>query len=120
MPGARGRRFAYLARLALDDETQLILDGYERVSWWWRRRFEVLCRKRGAGLLVTAHQPLGLPPLVHTEPTDELAEQIVEKLLPPGDDRSRRPTCGQPSLNTAATCARRCLRLFDVYQARRT
>ncbi len=111
--------FAALANLALDGETQLILDGYERVSWWWRRRIQVLCRKRGAGLLVTSHQPLGLPSLVQAEPTVQLAEQIVEKLLPRGDvsitPADVRAAYAQHNGNLRETL----FALFDVYQDRR-
>ena len=112
--------FAFLAKLALDDQTQLILDGYERVSWWWRRRIGVLCRKRGAGLLVTAHQPLGLPPLVQTEPTDELAERIVEKLLPQGDETITPADVRAAFAQHGGNLRETLFALFDVYQARRT
>jgi hypothetical protein len=64
-----------------NETTQVVLDGYEQLSWWWRRRVQALCRRRGAGLLVTAHEPLGLPPLVRTQPSEKLAQQVVAKLL---------------------------------------
>ena len=36
---------------------------------------------RQAGLLITAHQPMGLPPLFATQPTLPLARQLVAELL---------------------------------------
>ena len=112
--------FAAISKLPLDKDTQLILDGFERLSWWWRRRVRVHCRRLQAGLLVTAHESMGLPLLVQTRPTTELAQQIVERLLPPGD-----ATIKPSDVQAAFTKSDRNLRetlfaLFDVYQARRT
>ena len=39
------------------------------------------CRRAGAGLLVTAHRPVGLPDLRHTHVTPELAGRVVSALL---------------------------------------
>lgn len=111
--------FACLAKLKLHQETQLILDGYERISWWWQRRIGVLCRKHGAGLLVTTHQPLGLPPLVHTEPTEQLAERIVAKLLPRGDKTIAPADVKAAYAQHEGNLREALFTLFDVYQARR-
>jgi energy-coupling factor transporter ATP-binding protein EcfA2 len=113
-PGA----FAVLSRLPLEQDTQLILDGFERISWWWRRRIQVHCRRRRAGLLVTAHQSVGLPLLVETRPTKQLAQQIVERLVPAGDS-----TISPADVQAAFARCDRNLRetlfaLFDVYQSR--
>jgi hypothetical protein len=64
-----------------------IIDGYEQLSLWSRFWLEWCCRRRGAGLLVTAHQPVGLPALVQTAVTPETAWRVVEHLLP-GPHRS--------------------------------
>jgi hypothetical protein len=79
-----------------DESTLLVLDGYEQLSWWWRRRVRAECRRRGAGLLVTAHQPLDLPLLVRMQPSEALAQQIVARLL----DGSKSPV--RPDDVTAA------------------
>lgn len=104
---------------APDAALQLVVDGYEQLSWWTRRRIESLCRTREAGLLVTAHQSVGLPVLLTTEPSLALAQQIVERLLPDGE------TCITPD-DVAAAFARcggnlreTLFALFDVYHARR-
>ncbi len=111
--------FGVLAKLNLSGQTQLILDGYERISWWWRRRIAVLCRKRGAGLLVTTHQPLGLPPLVRTKPTEQLAERIVAQLLP-REDKTIKPADIRAAFRQHEGNLRETLfTLFDIYQARR-
>ena len=59
----------------------LIVDGYEQLSRWRRFLLKRHCRRRGLGLLVTAHTPVGLPELFRTEPTPELAERVVGRLM---------------------------------------
>jgi hypothetical protein len=59
----------------------LIVDGYEQLSRWRRWLLGRLCRRRGWGLLVTAHASVGLPPLYKTVATPELAKRIVSQLL---------------------------------------
>ncbi|MBN2294357.1 MAG: hypothetical protein JXM70_18150 [Pirellulales bacterium] len=71
-----------LTRLSLESgRIVLIVDGYEQLSWWSRFRLKRFCRRHYIGLLVTSHKPMGLPELYRTNPTPELAVQIVEKLL---------------------------------------
>jgi len=73
--------------LDLDRECQpgasmvVIVDGYEQLSRWRRWLLARLCRRRGWGLLVTAHASVGLPPLYQTAATPELAERIVGGLM---------------------------------------
>lgn len=58
----------------------LIVDGYEQLGRLHRWRLKRLCRRRGLGLLVTAHADVGLPELFHTAATLELARAIVDRL----------------------------------------
>jgi len=66
--------------------TQLVIDGYEQLSWWSRRRMKSLCRRCRAGLIVTAHTDVGLPTIYRTEPSVQLAGAVVAQLL--GDGKS--------------------------------
>jgi hypothetical protein len=59
----------------------VLVDGYEQLNRWNRSRLKRGCQRRGLGLLVTAHQSVGLPLLFHTEPTVAMAEAIVAQLL---------------------------------------
>lgn len=119
---AQGERGLDLSKLNADqwsEQTQVIIDGYEQLSWWSRWRLKTLCRSRRAGLLITAHAPIGLPPLVHTQPTADLARQVVERLLPSGDT-----TISPEDIDRAFAVQRGNLRetlftLFDLYQARK-
>jgi hypothetical protein len=59
----------------------LVVDGYEQLSRWRRPALKRFCRRRGLGLLVTAHQSVGLPTLHRTAVTPSLAMRIVGELL---------------------------------------
>ena len=59
----------------------LIIDGYEQLSRCRRFLLKRHCRRRGWGLLVTAHAPVGLPELYRTAATPDLAERIVGQLM---------------------------------------
>jgi len=98
----------------------LIVDGYEQLSRWRRFLLKRRCRRRGWGLLVTAHTPVGLPELYRTAATPDLAERIVGQLMK-----------GQASPFTAAELAERFARhdgnlretlfdLYDLYEQRRS
>ena len=69
-----------------DGRTQVVIDGHEQLGWLERLWLKRQCRKRGTGLLVTAHDDAGLPELWRTETTIDLACSIVACLLPPGYD----------------------------------
>lgn len=98
--------------------TQLVIDGYEQLSWWSRWRIKSLCRRRGAGLLVTAHADVGLPTIFRTQPSLDLARQVVRRLMPAGD-----ATLSDADIVAAFSAHPNNLRellfaLYDVYQSR--
>jgi energy-coupling factor transporter ATP-binding protein EcfA2 len=59
----------------------LVVDGYEQLGRWSRLMLKRFCRRQGVGLLVTAHDSVGLPHLYRTAVTPDLAGQIVGTLL---------------------------------------
>jgi hypothetical protein len=59
----------------------LIIDGYEQLSRLRRFLLRRHCRRRGLGLLVTAHASLGFPEIYRTAPTVELVEKIIVQLM---------------------------------------
>ncbi|MBI2480423.1 MAG: hypothetical protein HYV60_17850 [Planctomycetia bacterium] len=61
----------------------MVVEGYELISRRNRKSLDRVCRDRAAGLLVTCHEPQGLPTLFRTVTTVELAISLVEQLLPP-------------------------------------
>lgn len=62
----------------------LVIDGFEQLGWWTRRRVRRHCRRHGCGLLVTAHRSMGLPDLFRTYVTGETAAELITGLVPPG------------------------------------
>ena len=64
----------------------VIVDGYEQLGWLARRRLDHCCRRRGWGMLVTAHAPVGLPLIARLTPTLEGARRVVDSLV--GSDGS--------------------------------
>jgi hypothetical protein len=60
----------------------LVIDGYEQLSLWDRRRLRRHCKRLGYGLLVSAHRRLwGLPVVYRTRATYDLAWRVVRYLL---------------------------------------
>ena len=66
---------------SLPEVALLVVDGYEQLCWWVRRRLQILCRRQRSGLLVTTHHDLWLPDLYRTNVTPELAQVLIEGLL---------------------------------------
>ena len=99
-------------------DTQVVVDGYEQLSWWRQRKLKNACRRAGAGLLITTHQSCGLSTILRTEPSLELAEQIVRKLLPAEDPAITaddvRDLCRQHRTNLREVL----FGLYDLYQQR--
>ena len=96
----------------LDRAAVLIVDGYEQLSRWSRLTLKRFCRRRGTGLVVTAHDSVGFPPLYRTVVTASLVERIVGQL-----------TCGREGLLTSEEVSECMSRhggnlretLFDLY-----
>jgi hypothetical protein len=59
----------------------LVIDGFEQVGWWARRRLCRTCRRNGHGLVVSSHCGLGLPELYRTAVTVALARRVLGALL---------------------------------------
>ena len=60
--------------------TQLIVDGYEQLTWASRLWLMWQCRRAGCGLLVTTHRDQRLPTIMRTSPTTKLACELVLEL----------------------------------------
>ncbi|MGA2620689.1 MAG: hypothetical protein ABSF26_23950 [Thermoguttaceae bacterium] len=95
------------------------VDGYEQLGLYSRLRLKFLCRRRGLGLLVTSHQPVGLPDLYRTAIDVPRAWQVVERL-----ERGFPPRVAVGDLVECLARRRMNLRealfdLYDLYAARR-
>jgi hypothetical protein len=112
------RRLPNLAAGTLSAATLLVIDGYEQLSWWSRRRVKGLCRRTGAGLLVTAHTDLGLPTLYSTEPSQTLAQAVVARLLAGGDRRITSDDISTAFAASGGNIRETLFRLYDIYHQR--
>lgn len=101
-----------------DKQTLVVVDGAEQLSWFSRWRLRRRCGRAAAGLLWTAHQPLGLSVVWETQGDPILAQQLVEHLL--GEARGViSPAEVEASLRATHGDVREMLfRLYDVFQRR--
>jgi hypothetical protein len=75
LPGSPAREVVRVAAAVI------AVDGYEQLGRIARWQLSWLCRRRGVGLLVTAHAPVELPTLYRTGPTPALFQSLVKQLL---------------------------------------
>ena len=111
-------RLPRIERSTLGADTQLVIDGYEQLSWWGRRRVKAMCQRHGAGLLVTAHSDMGLPLVFQTQPSPQLAQTIVEKIVPADSTRLSTDDINRAFEATGGNLRETLFRLYDVYQQR--
>lgn len=103
----------------LTQDTVVVVDGYEQLSSFSRWRLRRFCRRRRLGLLVTSHQPTGLPLLCRTSVAPALAGEIVRVLLAgrnelvDADELARRLDAHRGNLRELL------FELYDVYERRR-
>ena len=106
------RRLPVFDPQQLGPSTVIIIDGYEQLSWWSRLRLSRLCHSYRCGLLVTSHEPTGLPTLARTSGELLTVQSIVRDL-----------TAAHPPLITAADVQQSFVRhagnvretLFELY-----
>ena len=108
-------RLPPLDRQRLTAATQLVIDGYEQLSWWSRRRAKSLCRQCGSGLLVAAHTDVGLPTIYRTEPSKQLAGAVVAQLLGDGKSLLTASDIAAAYDATGGNMRETLFRLYDVY-----
>jgi hypothetical protein len=66
---------------AWNEQTQVIVDGYEQLSWWAKSKLAWRVRDRRAGLLVTSHEGTALPELIRMAPSIDVAREVVRRLV---------------------------------------
>lgn len=100
--------------------TQVLIDGFEQLSWICRHGLRWLCRQRSCGLLVTTHRDAGLPHLFRTTTNLETARRVVQYLL--------RADCKRIAASDISDCftqqngnMREALfALYDLYEQRKS
>jgi hypothetical protein len=75
-----------VANVGLHPAVLLVVDGYEQLGWWARRRLLTFSRARRCGLLITAHcdSAIGqIPILFRIAPDLVTVQHLVHNVLPP-------------------------------------
>jgi hypothetical protein len=96
----------------------LAIDGYEQLAAWNQFRLKRSCRRRGLGLLVTSHQPVGLPDLFETTVDLPLAWQVVEELQQSYQPLIERRDVAERLPRHGTNLREVLFDLFDTYEAR--
>jgi hypothetical protein len=90
----------------------IVVDGCEQLRWLERVRLRRFCRRQNVGLLVTAHRPIGIRPLIRLSPSRKLIEEVVADLC-------REVSTAVSAVDVAASYARHGSNvreiLFDLY-----
>jgi hypothetical protein len=102
-----------------DAPTQVIVDGYEQLSYWQRLRLKRACRRRHAGLLVTSHTSVGLPPLYQTDSSLALAEALAATLTSGYGVRITREDIRRSYEQHGPNLREVFFALYDVYESRK-
>jgi hypothetical protein len=102
----------------LDAATVLAVDGYEQLgrgTRFWLKRF---CRRGGVGLLVTAHDGVGLPELCRTAPNLSLARQVLDQLQRGYPPHVMAEDLAEPFARHGGNLREVLFDLYDLYQRR--
>jgi len=101
------------------ERTLLVVDGYEQLSWPSRLWLTSSLASRGAGVLVTAHEPMGFPSIWTTTVDADLAWQIVGQLLPAPHPRVTRELVAELLAEQGGNFREVLFALYDVVQGTR-
>jgi hypothetical protein len=108
-----------LRRLSLAAGTVVIVDGYEQLARWRRFLLKRFCRRRGLGLVVTAHASAGLPDLYRTTAGLALAREIVGELLGGEAPIVTSGELGRSFASHQGNLREVLFDLYDLYESRR-
>jgi energy-coupling factor transporter ATP-binding protein EcfA2 len=116
------RRLPVDLRQIPETETPLLLvvDGYEQLGSLSRFHLKRHCRRRGWGLIVTAHRSAGLPELCNTAATLEQANRVVEELLKNSEYTVSRQDIADRYARCQGNLREMLFELYDLFERRRT
>jgi len=118
--GPGEKRLPAIDYSTLSPSMQLVIDGYEQLSWSSRLRIRWLTWRRGSGLLVTAHTNAGLPTVYATQPSEAVAAAIVNQLTAPESVSISADQISNAFRAAGGNVRETLFRLFDLCQSRRT
>jgi len=101
------------------EPTVLVVDGYEQLGRLSRFRLRRFCRRRGLGLLVTSHRPVGLPDLYRPTTDLERVERLVEHLQRDYPVQVTPEEVAERFAEEGGNLREVLFDLYDLYEARR-
>jgi hypothetical protein len=102
-----------------NENTQLAIDGYEQLGGWTRTLVNRICRKEGCGLLLTAHEPAGLPVLYKTASNVAQVQTLVRDMQTNGSKRILDADVAHSFERQQGNVREVFFELFDIYERRR-
>jgi len=105
-----------LPGMPIDRPCQVIVDGYEQLTWWTRWRFNRQCKKHGWGLLVTAHASVGLPTVFEVQPQLQVLQQIARQLAATSSWQIADSEIAELFDRTGRNIRESLFELYDAYQ----
>jgi hypothetical protein len=103
-----------------NESSLVIVDGYEQLGGWNRSMLKKICRQQGAGLLITAHEPMGFATIFQTAVTMDLAKSLVNRLLPPDCPLIQEQDVTNSVNRWQGNLREVFFELYDLYELRRT
>lgn len=100
--------------------TLLVVDGYEQLSWFFRRRLLWWCRRANCGLLATTHRASGLTTIFRTTVTLQLTEQVVRQIVRQDDGVLRAVDLPHLVERRQGDMRQLLFDLYDVYESQRS
>jgi hypothetical protein len=97
----------------------VIVDGFEQLSSWQRWRLKRKCRAAGLGLLVTAHDDVGLPTLARLTPSLDTFHHVVSRLQAHRSDAVPAELVDARFAACEGNMREALLALYDDYERRR-
>ena len=108
------------ANQSASTQTVLVLDGYERLSWFQRIAVLKTCQRRRIGLLVTSHRVVwGVPKLVSLEPDIERFTSVVEALTADCEFELSSERLSQVFLENRGNVREALMSCYDEFEASR-
>jgi hypothetical protein len=75
------RRVSIPSSSVTSERSICVIDGFDRLGWWSRRRLIGESRRSYSGLLITTHRDLGLPTLYRPGLSESEFHELVRQLL---------------------------------------
>lgn len=100
-------------------ETLVIVDGYEQLGARAKKQLQRDCQRNQSGLLVTSHQPTGLPRLLQTAHSLEMTQAIVRDIQRCGSPRIHDRDVELSFVKHGGNIREVFFELYDLYEQRR-